>query len=261
LKNALAHRGWWEPSELQHATHLAGRDPANPFFDDYGFNLSCAFLIMARDAWGEKSIGVPDALGLTKPKEPGARWEWDRRTENIERCAETGSPEGARDYVLRWLDDQILMVETDRRRRDEIEQADRKSAAMRVAVDVSPSGEKLGRYESRHFRAFHTAFRALIALWKARAAGFGEAQEGDSEPNSEPQSTPEVGAPNEATEAEAARPKASGETDFRSSDDEEEDVLSVEETPAPGASSHEFEAEEAWEAPKPTLSAFRQRLV
>lgn len=70
---------------------------------------------------------------------------------------------GLRDRLTR----EIASLKDRDRDHEKRESANRADAAWRIAVDLSPSGQAMSRYEARQHREFHSALRDLVMLRKS----------------------------------------------------------------------------------------------
>lgn len=163
LLQALDLRGWWEPSERVQALEGFGKRTAEVFDDDLVHEVCHGYLALGYQHWPE-GIEVVDVLGLSKPEEKGAEWEFRRRLARLEGAARKADGETAKQALRKYLTREIAALKTSALEHEAREEADRADASEREAVDVSPAGQALSRHEAKYDRQFHAALRGLLAL-------------------------------------------------------------------------------------------------
>ena len=163
LLQALDLRGWWEPSERVQALEGFGKRTAEVFDDDLVHEVCYGYLALGYQHWSA-GIEVLDVLGLSKPEEKGAEWEFRRRLARLEAGARKADGETVKQAVRGHLTREIAALKTSALEHEAREAADRADASQCEAVDVSPAGQALSRHEAKYHRQFFAALRALMAL-------------------------------------------------------------------------------------------------
>ena len=166
LVQALDVRGWLEPSERVHALESWGKQTSELFQDDVVYDVCQQYLTLGYQHWNDQTP-VVDVLGLTEPVEAGAKWEFTRRCASLEKIARTLDDAAAKQSLRDRLTREIASLKARARDHEKRESANRADAAWRVAIDVSPSGQAMSRYEARQHREFHSALRDLVMLRKS----------------------------------------------------------------------------------------------
>jgi hypothetical protein len=162
---ALNLRGWWEPSEHAHALAGFGKVAQEVFDDDLVHAVCFSYLAVGYAHWGEK-VETIDLLGLTKPEQKGAEWEFRRRLARLEKAARNAEGEEPKQKLRDYLTREIAALKAKAAEHELREAANRADAPWCVAVDVSRDGQARSRHEAKHERQFHTALRDLMALEK-----------------------------------------------------------------------------------------------
>lgn len=168
LLETLRGRGWWEPSERDHALHLMGKRVDQIYQDPIVYDLCHAFLTVG---WGTKGSAhrVDELLGAGGP--PGMfTEEYHRRVCELAAEVADCDPSRARDDLAQLLLREIERLRVREARLCRRERAERARAAIRVAVDTTAEGQALLRYEAIHRRGMHSALRGLRLLRKLRAS-------------------------------------------------------------------------------------------
>ena len=166
LVQALDVRGWLEPSERVHALESWGKQTSELFQDDVVYDVCQQYLTLGYQHWNDQTP-VVDVLGLTEPVEAGAKWEFNRRCASLEKIARTLDAAAAKQSLRDRLTREIALLKARAVDHEKRESANRADAAWRVAIDVSPFGQAMSRYEARQHREFHSALRDLVMLRKS----------------------------------------------------------------------------------------------
>ena len=102
-----------------------------------------------------------------------------------------GDPAGRRAALLRLVQDETARLSQRKAGHDQREAADRAELADRLAVDTTPEGERMRRYQLDFDRKLHRALNSLLKL--RRGEGVGDpAPDGTPEPEPEPVRTVEL---------------------------------------------------------------------
>src|SRR6185312_5183468 len=114
-------------------------------------------------------------------------------------------PAGRRAGLLRRVDEEIERLLERQAGHERREAAERAERADRLAVDTSPEGELMRRYQLDNDRKLDRALHGLVKLRRAGVGVAGEpAAEGSSEPEPEPVGTVDpAGGPADGAEGEA----------------------------------------------------------
>ena len=166
LVQALDVRGWLEPSERVHALESWGKQTSELFQDDVVYDVCQQYLTLGYQHWNDQTP-IADVLGLTEPVEAGAKWEFNRRCASLEKIARTLDAAAAKQSLRDRLTREIALLKARAVDHEKRESANRADAAWRVAIDVSPFGQAMSRYEARQHREFHSALRDLVMLRKS----------------------------------------------------------------------------------------------
>ena len=181
LLGALDCRGYWEPSEKDHALNLLGKSADQIFSDPMVLDISEAFL---NSGWIEETNPSEIAsllnLDLYPPKGMKAP-ELRRRIEGFvaararaaealeEHQPEFDPVERAQRDLNQLLNRELQLLRGRLASLQAKEAADRAEAAIGAACDTSMEGQAVARYEASQRRAFHSALRDLMKHRGAKA--------------------------------------------------------------------------------------------
>jgi hypothetical protein len=166
LRGGLERSGDWDIEEMITAAQLRGQRPLYMETSDW----EC--LVQQRHVKGNPAL-----------IEEGRRQLLDQLTDGL-----AADRAGIAAALLDLVEEETARLEELQAAHEEREAADRADRADRLAVDVTPEGERVRRYQLDCDRRLHRAIQGLLKLRRGAGIGAGDDPAPDGLPGSEPES-------------------------------------------------------------------------